>query len=187
MLDPRGQGNSEGDTVRWAGDQDLLAGAAYLRGRPDVDPGRIGGFGFSIGGEMLLEAAAQSNAFKAIVSEGAGSRVGDEDVSGSARLLAEPNLALMTAALTVFSNHGPPPPIVDRIGRIAPRAVFLIYADPGLGGENTRQPKYYAAASEPKATWKVPGSKHTGGIDARPAEYEQRVIAFFDRALLGAT
>jgi uncharacterized protein len=134
---------------------------------------------------MLIEAAAQSTGFTAILSEGAGGRVGDEDVSGPARLLAEPNLAVMTAALTVFSNHGPPPPIVDRIGRIAPRSVFLIYADPGLGGENTRQPKYYAAAGKPKAIWKVQGSKHTGGIDARPAEYEQRVIAFFDDALLG--
>jgi uncharacterized protein len=185
LLDPRGQGKSEGDTVRWAGDRDLLAAVEYLRSRPDVDPGRIGGFGFSIGGEMLIEAAAQSNGLKAIVSEGAGSRVGDEDVSGPARLLAEPNLAVMTAALTVFSNHGPPPPIADRIGRIAPRSVLLIYADPGLGGENTRQPKYYEAAGEPKAIWKVSGSKHTGGIEVHPAEYEQRVIAFFDRALLG--
>jgi len=32
----------------------------------------------------------------------------------------------------------------------------------------------------------VPGSKNTGGIEAQPAEYERRVIAFFDRALLGA-
>jgi len=184
LLDPRGQGSSEGDTVRWAGDRDLLAAAEYLRHRPDVDPGRIGGFGFSIGGEILIEAAAQSTAFKAIVAEGAGSRVGDEDVRGPARVLAEPNLALMTAALTVFSNHGPPPPIESRIGRIAPRSVFLIHADPGLGGENTRGPIYYAAAGEPKAIWKVPGSKHTGGIDARPAEYERRVSALFDRALL---
>jgi pimeloyl-ACP methyl ester carboxylesterase len=185
LLDPRGQGRSEGDSVRWAGDRDLLAGVKYLRNRSDVDPGRIGGFGFSIGGEMLLEAAAQSNGFKAVVSEGAGSRVGDEDVSGPARLLAEPNLAVMTAALTIFSNHGPPSAITDRIGRIAPNSILLIYADPGLGGENTRQPKYYAAAGEPKSIWKVSGSKHTGGIDARPAEYEQRVIAFFDGALLG--
>ncbi len=137
LLDPRGQGSSEGDTVRWAGDRDLLAAADYLRRRPDVDPDRIGGFGFSIGAEILIEAAAQSTAFKAIVTEGAGSRVGDEDVEGPARLLAEPNLALMTAALTVFSNHGPPPPIVTRIARIAPRSIFLIHADPGLGGENT--------------------------------------------------
>jgi hypothetical protein len=184
LLDPRGQGSSEGDTVRWAGDRDLLAGVEYLRSRSDVDSNRIGGFGFSIGGEMLLEAAAQSTGFRAIVSEGAGSRVGDEDVSGPARLLAEPNLAMMTAALTVFSNHGPPPPIVNRIGRIAPRAVFLIHADPGLGSENTRQPIYYAAAREPKVLWTVPGSKHTGGMEARPTEYERRVIDFFDHFLL---
>ena len=184
LIDPRGQGSSEGDTVRWAGDRDLLAAAEYLRKRPDVDPKRIGGMGFSIGGEILIEAAAQSTAFKAIVAEGAGSRVGDEDVRGPARLLAEPNLALMTAALSVFSNHGPPPPIEGRIARIAPRSVFLIHADPGLGGENTRGPIYYAAAGEPKAIWKVPGSNHTGGLDARPAEYERRVSDFFDRALL---
>src|SRR5918992_1482987 len=59
---------------------------------------------------------------------------------------------------------------------------YMIYADPGIGGESTRQPQYYAAAGEPKAIWKVPGSKHTGGIDARPAEYERRGVAFFDHA-----
>jgi uncharacterized protein len=93
-------------------------------------------------------------------------------------------MAAITAATTVVSNHGPPPPIVDRIGQIAPRSVFLIYAEHGMGGENVRQPKYYAAAGEPKTIWMVRGAEHTRGIDTRPAEYEQRVIAFFDRALL---
>jgi uncharacterized protein len=185
LLEPRGEGRSQGDNVRWAGDRDLLAAVRYLRDRPDVDSSRIGGFGFSVGGEMLLEAAAQTTGFKAIVSEGAGGRVGQEDIAGPARILTDPNLAIMTAALSVFSNQGPPPPIVQRIGKIAPRPLLLIYAIPGMGGEDTRQPKYYAAAREPKAIWRVPGSKHTGGIDAQPQEYERRVIAFLDRALLG--
>lgn len=185
LLEPRGQGGSEGDVVRWAGDRDLLAGAAYLESRSDVDPGRIGGIGFSVGGEALLEAAAQSSAFAAVVSEGAGERMGEADLSGPNRFLTAPTLATMTAAISVFSNQGPPPPIVHRIGRIAPRAVFLVYADPGMGGESTRQPRYYAAAGEPKAIWKVPGAGHTGGIDAAPVEYEQRVVGFFDESLLG--
>jgi uncharacterized protein len=185
LLEPRGQGGSEGDVDRWEGDRDLLAGAAYLAGRPDVDPGRVGGIGFSVAGEALLEAAAQSPAFAAVVSEGAGERMGDEDRSGTGRVLAAPTLAMMTAAIRVFSNQGPPPPIVDRVGRIAPRAVFLVYADPGMGGESTRQPRYYAAAGEPKAIWKVPGASHTGGIDAAPDEYERRVVGFFDESLLG--
>jgi len=33
--------------------------------------------------------------------------------------------------------------------------------------------------------WQVPGSTHTGGLGAWPQEYEQRVIAFLDQALLG--
>ena len=82
LLVPRGQGRSEGDTVRWAGDQDVLAGIAYLRQRPDVDADRVGALGFSIGGEMLLRAAAQSETILAAVSEGAGQRVGETDVSG---------------------------------------------------------------------------------------------------------
>jgi hypothetical protein len=73
---------------------------------------------------------------------------------------------------------------VDRIGEIAPRPVFLIYAVPGMGGEDYRQPQYYAAAGEPKQMWRVPGSGHTGGFAAQPAEFERRVIDFLDRSLL---
>jgi uncharacterized protein len=185
LLDPRGQGGSEGDTVRWQGDRDLIAGAKYLQGRPDVDDAKIAGFGSSVGGEQLLEAAAQSTAFRAVVSEGAGERVGEMDAHGFEKVLSTPLMGIMTAAVTVFGNDGPPPPIVDRIGKIAPRPVFLIYAVPGMGGEDYRQPQYFAAAGEPKQMWKVPGASHTGGIDAQPAEFERRVIGFLDESLLG--
>ena len=185
LLDPRGQGKSEGDLVRWAGDRDLAAGAAYLQGRPDVDPDRIGGLGSSVGGEILLVAAAREPAFRAVVSEGAGFPLGEADLTGVERVVAAPVKLGMTAAATVFSNHGPPARIVDTIGEIAPRSVFLIYARPGMGGEDIRQPKYFAAAGEPKEIWLVPGAEHTGGIDVAPAEYEQRVVAFLDDALLG--
>ena len=185
LLDPRGQGGSQGDLVRWAGDRDLIAGAEYLQTRPDVDPDRIGGFGSSVGGEILLVAAAKSTVFKAVVSEGAGFPIGEAEVEGWENMLLAPIGAAMTAANSVFSNHRPPAPIVDRIGEIAPRAVFLIYADPGMGGETMRQPEYFAAAGRPKRMWKVPGAEHTGGIDAHPVEYERRVTAFLDETLLG--
>jgi uncharacterized protein len=186
LVDARGQGRSEGDIGRWNGYRDLIAAASYLQGRPDVDPGRVGGFGFSIGGEQLLEAAARSRAFAAVVSEGAGSQVGKEPgLTGIAKVLAAPALAVMTASMTVFQNDGPPSPIEQRIGRIAPRPVFLIYADPGMGGESDLQPTFFAAAGKPKELWKVPGAEHTGGLDAQPAEYERRVTGFLDRALLG--
>ncbi len=186
LLDPRGQGKSGGDNIHWAGDRDLSAAAEYLKTRPDVDPQRIAGFGSSVGGEVLLETAAQSDAFAAVISEGAGLRIGEgADLMHGAERLMTPAFTTLTLATAVFSNQTPPPPLVERIGQIAPRPVFLIYAAPGDGGENERQPGYYAAAGEPKQLWKVPGASHTGGIDAQPAEFERRVIAFLDDALRG--
>ena len=184
LLNPRGQGTSEGNTVRWAGDRDLLAGVEYVKTRADVDDDRIGGFGFSVGGEILIEAAAQSADFKAIVSEGAGYPIGEADLTGAGRVL-RPSLMTLGLATAVFSNQTAPPAIVDRIGEIAPRSVFLIWADPGMGGEDIRQPKYYVAAGQPKQIWKVPEADHTGGLKAQPAEYERRVVDFYDGVLLG--
>ena len=97
---------------------------------------------------------------------------------------ALPQWALSTAATAVFSNHAPPPNLKDLVGRIAPRPVFLIYATQGQGGEQQLNPVFYASAGEPKQLWGIPGSAHTGGISVRPKEYEQRVVSFFDRALL---
>ena len=77
LFDRRGEGESEGDpnAFGWDGERDLRAAVAFLRTRPDVDPERIGGIGLSVGGEMIIQAAAESDGFKAIVSEGrAGSR-----------------------------------------------------------------------------------------------------------------
>jgi fermentation-respiration switch protein FrsA (DUF1100 family) len=190
LFDRRGEGESEGDpnAFGWAGERDLNAAVAFLRRRPDVDPGRIGGIGLSVGGEMMIEAAAGSNGLKAIVSEGAGIRSIREAVAiPGTRMRLEASLAhvVVTPGVALFSNDLPPPSLEDLVRRIAPRPVFLIYAVPGQGGEAELTEAFYDAAAEPKTIWRVPGSGHTGGIDARPREYERRVIGFFDDALLG--
>ncbi len=66
---------------------------------------------------------------------------------------------------------------------VVPRPIFLIYTPHGQGAE-TLNPTFYAAAREPKTLWQIPEASHTGGLTARPKEYERRVIAFFDNALL---
>ena len=189
LFDRRGEGESEGDpnAFGWAGERDLHAAVAFLRTRPDVDPDRIGGIGLSVGGEMMIEAAAESDGLKAIVSEGAGIRSIREAraVEGTRmRLEAVIAHALVTPGVALFANDRPPPSLQGLIGRIAPRPVFLIYAVPGQGGEAELTEKFHDAAQEPATIWRVPGSGHTGGIEARPAEYERRVTRFFDQALL---
>jgi len=188
LFDRRGEGESEGDpnAFGWGGHQDVAAAVRFLQTRPDVEQGRIGGIGLSVGGEMMLESAAKSPGLKAVVSEGAGERSVREyfDMTGGDKWLQIPTSVALTAGVALFSDKTPPESLKDLVGRIAPTPVLFIYGEHGQDGERNLNPTYYRSAGEPKAIWKVPGSGHTGGISARPKEYERRVIGFFDRALL---
>ena len=186
LFDRRGEATSQGDpnALGWEFDKDLRAAAAFLRRRPDVTRGRIGGVGLSVGGEALLQTAARSNDYDAIVSEGAGVRSLHEErmLPGLEMKLFQPSMAVVTGAMATFANELPPPNLRDLSGRIRTPA-FFIYAGHGQGGESLN-PKFFAAAHEPKILWKIPEAEHTGGIEARPVEYERRVVGFFDRNLL---
>ena len=185
LFDRRGQGESEGDphAMGWEGEKDIKAGIDFLQRRPDVDPERIGGLGLSVGGELMLHAAAELPALKAVVSEGAGARsVGEFRGMPGASIDQHVVETMITAGLTLFSNSPPPPLMHNIIGRIAPRPVFIIWATHGVDTE-ALNPEYFKAAREPKTLWELPESKHVGGLAARPAEYERRVTGFFDRAL----
>jgi fermentation-respiration switch protein FrsA (DUF1100 family) len=189
VFDRRGEGESEGDynARGWGGEPDLHAAIGFLDRRPDVRPGRIGGLGISVGGELMLQTAARTHALAAVVSEGAGMRSVAEqlhmpDVPGWRRWIAP--MTVETAAGIVLSGHRPPPDLVDLMPAISPRPVLLIRAEDGNVDERLNT-VYYEAAGRPKQLWTLPEGGHTGALDARPREYERRVVGFFDGALLG--
>jgi uncharacterized protein len=186
LFDRRGEGESDGDpnALGWAGDRDLDAAIAFLGNRPDVEANRIGGIGLSVGGEMLLDRAADSSDLRAVVSDGAGIRSAREATLGSGvnRWFGLPFWTMTTAGVALFANDLPPPSLKELVPKISPRSIFLIYAGHGRGGEGLTS-RYFEAAGEPKTLWKIPEAGHTGGIMARPAEYERRMITFFDQAL----
>ena len=64
LFDRRGEGASEGagNMFGWGGERDIFAAIDFLESRPDVDPDRIGGLGLSVGGELMLQAAAAGRA-----------------------------------------------------------------------------------------------------------------------------
>ena len=188
LFDRRGEGESDGDPniFGWGAERDLNAAVAYLRTRADVDRERIGGIGLSVGGETLLQA-------RCAIERPQGDRLRRRRLASIREDLARPGTAkweevptslVMTVGTTLFSNHLPPPELGSLVGRIAPRPVLFIYGEHDQANVIDLTPRYYAKAGEPKALWRVPGASHTGGIDAHPREYERRVVAFFDHALL---
>jgi uncharacterized protein len=184
LFDRRGEGESDGDpnALGWRGTRDLEAAIAYLESRPDVDANRIGGVGVSVGGEVMLQAAAETNDFKAIVSEGAGIRSVREAVhmKGIEKVAPSWLFGLVTVGTAISTSDLPPPSLADLSAEIAEPTLF-IHATPGQGGETLTE-QYYEAAKGPKEYWAAPGG-HTGAIDAAPEEYDRRVVAFFDRWL----
>jgi hypothetical protein len=188
MFDRRGEGESQGDfnAYGWEGARDLEAAVTFLAHRPDVEPGRIGGLGLSVGGEMLLEAAAEDARLRAVVSEGASVRsIAEHWDDPGIGALAKPftPLAAQTAAVAVLSDSTPPPSLLDLIPRIRASLLFIR----GLEGQPAEQINraFYRVATSPAAIWEIPGAEHTAGLTATPDEYERRVVTFFTSSLLG--
>ena len=187
LFDRRGEGESEGEPNAWGwgGDADIKAAIAYLQRRPDVDPGRIGGIGLSVGGELMLETAAETEELAAVVSEGAGARTfseeKDEDIPPAERplFLARRGQERRHRGLL---QQAPPADLEDLGAEIAPRPLMLIAAPNSKHGEELNRALREAAGAT-GTLWEIPESRHVGGQAARPAEYERRVVGFFDTAL----
>ncbi|HEV8151536.1 MAG TPA: alpha/beta fold hydrolase [Solirubrobacteraceae bacterium] len=187
LYDRRGEGRSEGDpnSFGWDFDKDIRAGIDFLRHRADVDPRRIAGLGLSVGGEMMLQTAAQTHDLAAVVSEGAGSRSMAEEVDdadGLDKIGAALSYGVRDLTNAILQDRLPPENLEDLVGRISPRPVFFIHA--GADDAGHRNPELYAAAKQPKQIWEAEGG-HTEGLERQPAEYERRVVAFLDRWLSG--
>lgn len=190
MIDMRGQGESEGDPNAWGwgSARDLDAAIRWLQARSDVEPARIGGLGLSVGGEQLIEAAAQNPGLAAIATEGTGWRSAREGMARHG--MPRPQVWLqmvqdwtLTAATAVLSGQTPPPSLVQLSSRIAPRPILMMVGEADNTMEAMLTPVYFAAAKEPKSLWTIPGAGHTAGLAIQPLAYEQRVIDFFDHAL----
>jgi dienelactone hydrolase len=188
LFDRRGEGDSDGEpnSWGWGGEADIKAAIACLQHRPDVDPDRIGGIGLSVGGEMMIEAAAETDELAAVVSEGAGARSTTEDMDENRPALEKWTLGLTTsaaktAAVAVFSNQFPPANLKDLAAKVEQPLLLIAAPVRGVGEELNRG--YAKAAGESATLWEIPESTHVGGLAARPQEYERRVVGFFDRAL----
>ena len=114
--------------------RDVAAAVEFLRPRPDVEPGRIGGLGLSLGGELLLQAAARAlPATPSSPRARASARCASTSSSGGDTWLLAPQMAVLFGALRLLA---PDPRPLDRPRRrISPRPILLIEAGHGQGGE----------------------------------------------------
>jgi uncharacterized protein len=188
LYDSRGQGESDGDPLgyNWTWQPDVDAAIEFLKARPDVRDGRIGGLGLSSGADALIEAAARRPDLRAVVAEGAGARAyGDVlDLETEDKLSGLVNIWITFAAAQVLAGETEVRSVGDFVGEGAPGRVSLIAAGHGLGEEDQLNRLWADRVGDRVDLWELPEGKHTAAIDEHPREYERRVVGFFDRLLL---
>lgn len=169
VFDYRGYGKSEGSPTRDGTVADALAAVDYALAR---DPNRTIVFGHSLGGAIAIVAAAQRPAVRAVVAE---------STFPSYRTIAAATAPAFGALVPLFISEGQDP--ITYLPALKARPLLVIHGEDdhivpvALGRE------LFAAASQPKELWIVPGARHFTPWLHVPEEFETRVNAFFTKAL----
>jgi fermentation-respiration switch protein FrsA (DUF1100 family) len=165
--------------------RDAAAGLTFLLERPEIDPNRIGTFGFSMGAAAAIRCAANQPQIAALVADGGYSNLG-ENFAGYKQggFYAQVTGFLSSLAYRTLTgldpNRSSP---VDDIAALHPRPLLLIY---GEAEDGPPVADLWQAASPPKELWIVPGGTHGNNQRVAPEEYERRVVEFFNHSLLYA-
>jgi dipeptidyl aminopeptidase/acylaminoacyl peptidase len=189
LFDFRAHGESAGSrtSLGYHEQKDISAALDLLKARPEVDPGRIGIYGFSMGGSAAILAVAQTRAFSAVVVDSAFTSLRDQArdaITGFYHLPSFPFLPLSIMGYQLyFQTSVDSVSPVRAIAKIAPTPVFIIAGegDALIPADNGRN--LYAAATEPKDLWIIPNADHGGTLAAAGGSYEKRVGEFFDKHL----
>jgi len=185
-FDFRNSGESGGDTTTLGSleQKDLHSAIDYLASKGQT---RLAALGISMGAATALEEAAGDPRLEAIVSDCAFDTLYDAIESRAAQrhypLPKEGAWAILKVGdwetHITLENQDP----VLHVAQIAPRPILFIHgANDDLTLPEDSQ-HLYDAFTGPKDLWMVPGAGHAQSYKTAPAEYESRVLAFFDKAL----
>lgn len=185
-LDLRGHGESGGDGVNtfgWNGTEDVRAAVEYLERKEGVS--RIGALGLSLGGEVLLHAAAAYPGIEAVMADGA-TFLSLEDylaLPTNRSFVRSYTNRVVFATAEVFGGPPPKERIVDSIVE-AKDTRFLLVAG-GLVKNEVDYNSLFAKIDESRCDlWIAEGAGHTEAFIREPEGYAERMIRFFERGLL---
>jgi pimeloyl-ACP methyl ester carboxylesterase len=185
MYDQRASGESDG-TVRSLGSLDIpdvSEAVKWLVARQKND--KIGVYGCSMGGAIAVAAAARNPAIQAVAADAPSPLTLSEDSPSIGTPGWAVNLPVYSLAYGLVSLRAWALPLTttpEAISQITPRSLLLIST--GEGVERARMNEYYNIAGTPKELWNIPEAVHCGGVFARPEEYEQHLVDFFNDTLL---
>lgn len=173
--------------------EDLDAFYQYLLTREDIDANRIGILGQSMGGSLVIQYAHENENIQALVSHSAFSSMPDVfeiGIKNNFPWIPHPFVGVVSKTMVFWMERELECDIraLDSktwIHDISPRPVYIIDAELDTVVNRDGGELLFTAAGEPKEFWQCAGSEHHECDTDYPQEFEERVVRFFDRTLLG--
>ncbi|MCY1043013.1 alpha/beta fold hydrolase [Corallococcus sp. bb12-1] len=180
LFDLHGQGESDGDAIGWGDSEreDVRAALSFVRARPEVTPGRVGLFGFSMGGTTALLVAQEDPRVKAVAAVGAFPDLAGDMGSHYGASTWAVLWGLRRAGIDVEAVRP-----LDGMCRLEGRGLLLINGGSDPDGPQKLGASLYRAACEPRQLWEVPDAAHGEYAQKDPEGYARHLREFFDRAL----
>ena len=189
MYDERASGESGGErrSYGWEDGPDVGGALAFIREREAGQAPQVGIAGCSVGGQIALQGAILYPEIAAVWADGPSNiRAADNPppkniLTGLARV----SNTMLDWMYERKLGMAAPPPMIERIGGIAPRPVMLVGGGTEIAmvGSEAARVEWYAAAAGPNAqVWVIEEALHCNGPQRQPEEYARRMVEFFDRA-----
>jgi fermentation-respiration switch protein FrsA (DUF1100 family) len=186
MFDFRGHGESEGNRLSagYHERKDLLGAVDFARERGFE---QIGVLGFSMGAATAIMGAAEETNIDCVVADSSfADMAGIMEREFTERtkfpgFFLKPVLFMVNIMYGVDFNAVKP---VENVPAIAPRPILFIHGDEDDFVPLDHAYRLYEASQNPDdRLWIVPGADHVKAYVTSPAEYMDKVIAFFDNTL----
>lgn len=176
--DFRAHGESGGDmsTLGYFEQLDMEAALNFALALPDVE--HVGAWGGSMGAATAILTAAKHPEIEAIVSDSAFPTLKDVMKLNVPVDFMQPFVFFFSEQLSGMDLDQVQP--VDEIAKISPRPVFIIDGWDGPAVIMNSPYRLYDATQEPKQIWVENGVPHLEMYKYFPAEYEKRILGFFD-------
>lgn len=183
-LDLRRHGESGGEWITMAlqEDRDVRAGVRWAAAKGNT---AIGIMGNSLGGASSIHAGARTPEVKAVWDDCAFASI-DMAVGSAAKMLNVPYQNLVIPAVLETARRrlgedlagGNPKDWIQKFGG---KPIYIVHggADPYINAESSHV--NWAHAKDPKSLWIVPGAGHGNSSSTQPAEYQKRLVAFFNQ------
>ena len=188
LFDFRGHGESAPSATTFGDKEtkDLIGAVNYVKSRSEVDPTRIGVFGYDMGASAALLAARDLPDVKAIVADSPRARLSDEFWHWFDKYSIAQQPLSVTAQLWSIVFRGSNPYLaapMDKIEAIK-QPILLIGADNDeFGSGATIRAMKPLLQSENSSVWTMAGDYMTL-FNGHRDEYKQKVIDFFKANLL---